>query len=104
MSDETTIEQAPQEHEVMEVHRAQKGHGWRIDSEGKTVACFSTVSDMTSWMETYLTPLDEEAGIIPRKSGPIHGQPSGDPIPAMFTRPEPSKPASGWRVLIGGRR
>jgi hypothetical protein len=58
-------------------------------------------------MVTYLGRLDEEAGIIPRKTGPVHAlpEPQVEPMPIMFTREEEApKPARLWRVFAGGRR
>lgn len=100
-------ELAPEPEETFTIRRAANGHGWSIIDDGKLIACFSTVADMGSWMNTHLGRLDEEAGIIPRKSGPVHAlaEPVDEPIPIMFTREEePPKPALIWRVFAGGRR
>lgn len=105
MSDE--IDLAPEPDESFTVHRAANGHGWSIVDDGKLVAAFSTVADMASWMQTYLGRLDEEAGIIPRKSGAVHAQaePVEEPMPLMFKREEEApRPARVWRVFMGGRK
>lgn len=96
---------APPPDDTMIVMRAPTGHGWVIQFDGEPRAYFSTAADMCSWIQTVLTPLDIEAGVIPRAE-PVNAVTDED-LPRVLSDAAKSietKPARLWRVLAGGRR
>ena len=89
--------------DIMTVMRAPTGHGWVIAFDGHPQAYFSTVADLCSYGKTVLTPLDIEAGVIPRDEPKAITE---DALPAMFKDAQElisPKPARLWRVFAGGR-
>jgi hypothetical protein len=95
---------APPPEDMMEVLRSPSGHGWMIRFDGEIKACFSTAADMCSWIEAVLTPLDIEAGVIPR-SAPIKAV-ADDDLPKILADAQSkieTKPARIWRVFAGGK-
>ena len=93
---------APLPADEMTIRRAQSGCGWLVIHDGETKAAFSTVRDMCSYLDTYLSPLDIEAGVIPRKHEPQIPAPDMT-LPKMFEAKEELPRPGLWRVLTGGR-
>lgn len=94
---------APPPDDTMIVMRAPTGHGWVIQFDGEPRAYFSTAADMCSWIQAVLTPLDIEAGVIPRDEQKAITE---DALPAMFAEAQDMiapKPSRLWRVFAGGR-
>lgn len=96
------VEMYPEPTEEMVIRRTPSGCGWTLHHDGETKAAFSTIGDLCSYLMTYLTPLDVEAGIISKREPPPLPRPD-DELPKMFeAKDEPPKPGL-WRVLRGGR-
>lgn len=98
-------ELAPLPNDVMEIERAATGHGYAVKFDGQTMAFFSTAADLASWLKTVLTPLDIEAGIIPRPELRAH---DNEPLPSILhedpARLIEKKPGRVWKIFAGGRQ
>ena len=95
---------APPPQDLLIVQRATTGHGWSIAFDGQAQAYFSTAADLCSYLKTVLTPLDIEAGVIPRPE--LKGR-DDEPLPSILhsepTRMIEPKPARIWRIFQGGK-
>lgn len=84
--------------DVLQIARAETGHGWMVRHDGHVQACFSTASDLAKWIETVLTPLDVDAKVIEPETH--------EPMPTVLQTPAElieRKPARLWRVFRGGK-